>query len=400
MPHAKGKVLLAMSGGVDSSVAAALLMQQGYEVVGCFMRLGSPGEELEEGLCDMRDASCGADPHPAPRTPHPALRIHHQGCCSINDAKDAQLVAARLGIPLYVLNFKRDFGRIIRYFADEYHAGRTPNPCVRCNNWLKFGKLTDYARSIDADFVASGHYARISEKGSDPILLRGIDSSKDQSYVLFGIPRDQLAHTLLPVGQYRKSEIRQLALDFGLPVHNKPDSQEICFVPSNNYMDIVSKTSPTMPSSAWSGSASPITPGPLLSTTGQSLGQHPGHQHFTIGQRRGLGVATGTPLYVIDKNAAANTVTVGPRDALLATGLIASETNWLTDPPRPGTPTPCHVKIRYNAAPVPAVAQLIGEQLRVTFDQPQLAVAPGQAVVCYDEDRVLGGGWIDRALRE
>lgn len=426
MPHTQGKVLLAMSGGVDSSVAAALLLQQGYEVVGCFMRLGSPGEELEEGLCDMRDASCGADPHPAPRAPHPALRIAHQGCCSINDAKDAQLVAAQLGIPLYVLNFKRDFGRIIRYFADEYHAGRTPNPCVRCNNWLKFGKLVDYARSIDADFVASGHYARIAPSSSgggsrlrlsnpgDPQLLRGLDSSKDQSYVLFGIPRDQLAHTLLPVGQYRKSEIRQLALDFGLPVHNKPDSQEICFVPSNNYMDVVGAT-PGSGATRFSGSGSsnepPIRPGPLLDVTGQSLGQHPGHQHFTIGQRRGLGVATGQPLYVIDKNAADNTVTVGPRDALLATGLLASEINWLADLPSPqagASPSPegfspesfsCHVKIRYNAAPVPAVAQLTGEQLHVTFDQPQLAVAPGQAVVCYAEDRVLGGGWIDRALR-
>ncbi|MHB1156008.1 MAG: tRNA 2-thiouridine(34) synthase MnmA [Phycisphaerales bacterium] len=424
MPHAQGKVLLAMSGGVDSSVAAALLLQQGYEVVGCFMRLGSPGEELEP-TCDLRPESCDPISHPASRTPQAALRIAHQGCCSINDAKDAQLVAAQLGIPLYVLNFKRDFGRIIRYFADEYHAGRTPNPCVRCNNWLKFGKLVDYARSIDADFVASGHYARIAASPSggggrsrlrDPQLLRGIDDSKDQSYVLFGIPRDQLAHTLLPVGQYRKSEIRQLALDLHLPVHNKPDSQEICFVPSNNYLDVIAPqragASPppqragASPPPQRAGASPPpvppaasntVRPGPLLSTTGQSLGQHPGHQHFTIGQRRGLGVATGQPLYVIDKNAAANTVTVGPRDALFSTGLVASETNWLVDPPV--APVECQVKIRYNADPVPAVAQLTGDQLRVTFAQPQLAVAPGQAVVCYDEARVLGGGWIDRPLR-
>ena len=374
MAATKGKVLVAMSGGVDSSVAAALLKNDGYEVVGCFMRLGSPGESLAEGL-QVPDETC--DPS--------LVKIGHQGCCSINDAKDAQLVAAHLEIPFYVLNFKRDFGRIINYFVDEYNAGRTPNPCVRCNDWLKFGKLADYADSIDAQHVASGHYARVETVNGSPALLRGVDHSKDQSYVLFGARRDKLAHTLLPVGGYRKTEIRDLAQQLGLPVFNKPDSQEICFVPTNNYMDVVGKVA-----------RDEIHTGDIVDADGKVIGEHPGHQHFTIGQRRGVGVAFGYPIYVVDKDAEANTITVGQADDLLSTGLTAAETNWLVDPP--GKPIDCHVKIRYNADLVEATAQMVGEDdLRVTFKEPQRAVAPGQAVVCYEGDRVLGGGWITEA---
>jgi len=374
----KPKVLVAMSGGVDSSVAAALLQRDGYEVVGCFMRLGSPGETLAEGLQVPDEESC--DPS--------QVKIGKQGCCSINDAKDAQAVAARLDIPFYVLNFKRDFGRIIRYFTDEYNAGRTPNPCVRCNNWLKFGKLADYARSIDADFVASGHYARMEMIDGRPALLRGVDESKDQSYVLFGVPPEELSHTLLPVGGYRKTEIRAMAEQFGLPVFDKPDSQEICFVPSNNYMDVVGKMT-TDPGS--------IAPGPIVDPAGQVLGEHEGHQHFTVGQRRGVKVALGYPIYVVNKDAASNTITVGPREMLASTGLIAEETNWLIDVP--SEPLRCDVKIRYNAPPVPATVRRTGaDELRVDFDQPQDAVAPGQAAVCYHGDRVIAGGWIRDAL--
>ena len=390
-----------MSGGVDSSVAAALLVREGYDVVGCFMRLGSPGETFDELIEDR--STC--DPR--------RLRIGHQGCCSINDAADARLVAARLGIPFYVCNFKKDFGRIIDYFVGEYNAGRTPNPCVRCNDWLKFGKLHEYARQIDAQFVASGHYARLehgatSRHGHDrefQRLLRGIDLDKDQSYVLFGIPRDRLSEMLLPVGGYRKSEVRRIARELDLPVFDKPDSQEICFVPDNDYAGLVKRRSPDH-----------VGSGRIVDSAGDLLGEHDGHQHFTIGQRKGLGIALGHPLYVIDKDAATNTVVVGERDELLRDTLRAREVNWLIDPPivaershgstHQRTETSqcrvsqdkwltCAAKIRYNAEPQPARLRLSGDdEIEVAFDEPQHAIAPGQAVVCYEGDQVICGGWI------
>src|SRR3984957_7209213 len=223
------KVVLAMSGGVDSSVAAALLLRQGYEVIGVFMRLGSPhGVEEKEESCD------------------PAAVKNKQGCCSVLDAADARRVAGVLGIPFYVLNFQEDFGRVIDYFVDEYNRGRTPNPCVRCNDWLKFGRLAQYAKAVGADYVASGHYARI---GVDPAtgqraLLRGLDARKDQSYVLFGMTRDAMEHTLLPIGGYEKPAVRAIAEEMNLPVFNKPDSQEICFVPNQDYAGLVRRRSP------------------------------------------------------------------------------------------------------------------------------------------------------------
>lgn len=378
MPNAhanKPKVLVAMSGGVDSSVAAALLKDEGYDVLGCFMRLGSPGETLPE------NESCDTS----------KMKIGKQGCCSINDAKDAELVAAKLDIRFYVLNFKKDFGRIIDHFAAEYNAGRTPNPCVRCNDWLKFGKLADYARSLDCDFVASGHYARVEHINGEPALLRGVDESKDQSYVLFGSPRSEIDHMKLPVGRYRKSEIRKIAAEHDLPVFNKPDSQEICFVPDQDYARVVRAKTP--------GS---FAPGNIVDQQGEVVGEHEGHQHFTIGQRRGVGVALGYPIYVVDKDADANTVTVGPREALASDGCVADQTNWLIEPPVPGSgsePIPCTAKIRYNADPVAAVVQRTGDdELTVRFAEPQDAVAPGQAVVCYDGDRVICGGWIGSAI--
>lgn len=364
-----------MSGGVDSSVAAALLLREGYEVVGCFMRLGSPGETLDELIpvetCDPRK-----------------LKIGHQGCCSINDAKDAQLVAAKLGISFYVLNFKRDFGRVIDYFTAEYNAGRTPNPCVRCNDWLKFGKLDDYARSIDASAVATGHYARVETIDGRPALLRGVDRAKDQSYVLFGSPLEHLGRMMLPIGGFVKPQIRQLARELDLPVFDKPDSQEICFVPDMDYAGMLKKRTPEA-----------FAPGNILDEQGNEVGRHQGHQHFTIGQRRGVGVALGYPIYVVDKNPATNTVTIGPRESLAAAGLLADQVNWLIDPPTAG-PIRCQAKIRYNSLPVPAQVHATGaDELSVRFDEPQFAVAPGQAVVCYSGDRLLGGGWIKSILR-
>src|SRR6185503_909036 len=242
MVSRKPKVLVAMSGGVDSSVAAALLLREGYEVVGCFMRLGSPGETFDELLEDeassrsQAGSECSAGPGSnGTKACNPkSIRIGHQGCCSINDAADARLVAAKLGIPFYVVNFKKDFGRIIDYFVGEYNAGRTPNPCVRCNDWLKFGRLHEYAKQIDAEFVASGHYARIDRGTAHFRLLRGVDHSKDQSYVLFGAPRERLGEMLLPIGGHQKSRVREMAKEFDLPVFDKPDSQEICFVPDND----------------------------------------------------------------------------------------------------------------------------------------------------------------------
>ena len=224
-----------MSGGVDSSVAAALLQREGHEVVGCFMRLGSPGDALETAMRDEDGAACRA----------PTARIGHQGCCSINDAADARLVAARLGIPFYVVNFRDDFGRIVRYFEDEYHAGRTPNPCVRCNDWLKFGKLRTYAAQLGCDAVATGHYARIDRSDGTPRIARGLDRAKDQSYVLFGTGPEAVASMLLPVGGMAKGEVRALAAGFDLHVSDKPDSQEICFVPDDYASFLARRARPT-----------------------------------------------------------------------------------------------------------------------------------------------------------
>ena len=384
-----------MSGGVDSSVAAALLKRDGYDVVGCFMRLGSPGEVLDELL---PEAPACAAPSPNPRT----VRIGHQGCCSINDAADARLVAAELGIPFYVCNFKKDFGRIMDYFVDEYARGRTPNPCVRCNDWLKFGKLHDYAEQIGAQFVASGHYARVEHDGRGPRLLRAIDHAKDQSYVLFGAPRERLARMMLPIGEFEKSRVRAMAQELGLPVFDKPDSQEICFVPDNDYAGLVNRRRPDL-----------SRVGHVLDTRGNVVGTHQGQHQFTIGQRRGLRIALGQRTYVIAKDAAANTVTIGDEADLLITACDVGEANWLMDEPAPGTTLPVLAQYRSHQTPVPARVESLSDdpastpsgrmgRLRVVFDSPQPAVASGQAMVLYsasEPEWVLGGGWIASAQR-
>lgn len=378
MLEGKGKkVVVAMSGGVDSSVTAAILKDRGYEVVGCFMRLGSEHEaEVADGYDNMT-AACKPS----------GAKAHHQGCCSVNDASDARLVAAMLDVPFYVVNFKKDFGRIIDYFVDEYNAGRTPNPCVRCNDWLKFGKLYAYAQSVDADFVASGHYARIDRTSSRVRLMRGLDRNKDQSYVLFGSPRDRLDHMLLPIGEMQKDEVRDLAKHYNLPVFDKPDSQEICFVPDNDYARLVKRRSPDQ-----------VRQGSILDTQGNQVGKHPGQQHFTIGQRRGVGVALGYPIYVVEKNPVDNTVTVGGKADLLSTGCAADQTNWLVEPWRDWRP--CTMKVRYNSQPQPGRVRATGDDtIQVAFDQPLSAVTPGQAVVCYDGDQVVCGGWIDQVFK-
>jgi tRNA-uridine 2-sulfurtransferase len=370
---ARAKVVVAMSGGVDSSVAAALLLREGYNVVGVFMRLGTPA-----GVEGHSGESC--DPSGK----------NKQGCCSVLDAADARRVAGMLGIPFYVLNFEEDFGRVIDYFVSEYNRGRTPNPCVRCNDWLKFGKLARYAEGAGASYVSSGHYARV---GIDPAtgakaLLRGLDHRKDQSYVLFGMSRETLEHTLLPVGGYEKSAVRAIAEELELPVFNKPDSQEICFVPNQDYAGLVKRRSPDT-----------FRRGELVGPSGEVVGHHEGHQHFTIGQRKGLGVAFGYPIYVIDIEPEANRVHVGERSLLQREGLVAREVNFLSSRPRQAGTMSCQAKIRYNHQPEPAILKVVSDdEFEVRFTAPQSAITPGQAVVLYDGDIVLGGGWIERAM--
>jgi len=371
-PPSKPKVVVAMSGGVDSSVAAAMLLREGYDVVGVFMRLGSPGGVEEPETCDPVVGGKSK-----------------QGCCSVLDAADARRVAGVLGIPLYVLNFQDDFGRVIDYFVAEYNAGRTPNPCVRCNDWLKFGKLARYADAVGAQYVASGHYARV---GRDPLtgdraLMRGLDHKKDQSYVLFGMTRQTMAHTLLPIGGLEKPAVRKLAEEWGLPVFNKPDSQEICFVPNQDYAGLVKRRSPET-----------FRPGEFVTQSGEAVGHHEGHQHFTIGQRKGVGVAFGRPIYVVDIEPVSNRVVLGEKDDLLRTGLIAKQINILAPRLETADAMPCTAKIRYNHSPVPARVWRTGpDELRVAFDEAQTAVTPGQAVVVYDGEVVLGGGWIEKS---
>jgi tRNA-uridine 2-sulfurtransferase len=411
MSASRGKVLVAMSGGVDSSVAAALLKDRGFDIVGCFMRLGSPGETLDELMPFDRASTCspagnGANRDSSDRGAAKSLKIGHQGCCSINDAADARLVAAELGVPFYVCNFKKDFGRIIDYFVDEYASGRTPNPCVRCNDWLKFGKLHEYARQIGADFVASGHYARIEERAEGHALLRGVDKSKDQSYVLFGAPRERLSHMMLPIGAMEKPMVRDLAKRYGLPVFDKPDSQEICFVPDNDYAGLVERRR---------GEAA--RDGAIVDPSGRRLGTHGGQHRFTIGQRRGLSLSLGYPVYVVGKDAGANTVTVGPREMLLSRSCRVSEANWLADAGAFASWRAVLAKFRYNSGAAVARVRVLDAaeadgsnaprastpsgrtgRFEVVFDTPQEAVTPGQAMVLYgaeDPDLVVGGGWIE-----
>ena len=355
-----GRVVLAMSGGVDSSVAAHLLTDQGYEVIGLFMRTGAHGDSLERRA----------------RT-----------CCSATDAIDAQQVADRLDIPFYALDFERDFARIMDQFADEYASGRTPNPCVLCNIWLKFGKLWAYGKQVGADFVATGHYARIvGDDDGHPRITRGVDPTKDQSYVLFGLRREMLPHVLLPVGGYSKTEIRAIARDLDLPVHDKPDSQEICFIPDDDYLNFVRDRRPSL-----------NTSGAIVDEDGTALGRHEGIEGFTIGQRRGLGIAVGEPRYVVQIEPTSNTVTVGRRTSLDKKGLEAARFNWHVDPPV--GPFPCLAQIRARHRAVPAVVEpLAGGRARVIFAEPQAAVTPGQVVAVYDGERLLGGGWIERGL--
>jgi tRNA-uridine 2-sulfurtransferase len=356
------RVVLAMSGGVDSSVAALLLKERGYDVIGIFMRTGAALEDAE------RQAKT---------------------CCSVADALDARNVADRLDIPFYALDFERDFARIEDYFAEEYLAGRTPNPCVMCNIWLKFGKLWSYGKQVGADFVATGHYARVAlANDGTPRVGRGLDRGKDQSYVLFGLKRELLPNVLFPVGGYAKSEIRSIARQHKLPIHDKPDSQEICFVPDDDHVAFVRERR-----------GDRETAGAIVDVEGTVLGGHSGFEAFTIGQRRGLGIALGTPRYVVQIEPSTRTVTLGTRNALEKAGLTAARFNWQGQ--KPSGPVDCLAQIRAQHRAVPATVEALdGERARVMFSTPQSAIAPGQVVTVYQDDLVYGGGWIEGAVED
>jgi len=354
------RVVLAMSGGVDSSVAACLLKAQGYDVIGLFMRTGSYALDAERRA---------------------------KTCCSVADAADAQRVADRLDIPFYALDFEREFERIKDYFADEYVAGRTPNPCVMCNIWLKFGKLWTYGKQVGADHVATGHYARIARAADGTLrVARARDRAKDQSYVLCGLRPELLPHVLFPVGEYSKTEIRAIAREHALPVHDKPESQEICFVPDDDYLHFVRERRPGHDSS-----------GQIVDQEGHVLGTHAGIEGFTIGQRRGLGIALGSPRYVVQIEPLARTVTIGGRESLERAGLEAARFNW--QGPKPVGQVPCLAQVRARHQAVPATVEpLPDRQARVLFDSPQTAITPGQVVAVYQDELVFGGGWIEQAL--
>jgi tRNA-specific 2-thiouridylase len=389
MGFVREKVVVAMSGGVDSSVAACLLVEQGYEVIGLFMRVG------HHGAAEI------------PTTEGSADRRTHQGCCSASDAADARFVAGMLGIPFYALNFEKDFDAIIDHFADEYARGRTPNPCVMCNDRLKFGRLVEYADAVGARYVATGHYARIDRCGGSPRLLRGVDARKDQSYVLFGLGREVLDRILFPVGDLRKDEVRRIAAKHNLPNQHKPDSVEICFVPDRNYARVVRDRRPDG-----------FSEGEVVDFAGLVIGRHGGIANYTIGQRRGLGIAAGKPMYVTQLDVLNNRVVMGGADDLLSAGLVAERVNLLADVVAAAGPDGgesrgsceesagsgsagagsfrAQVKIRYlHEAALATVRLLPRRRANIAFDAPQRAVTPGQAVVFYDGDRVLGGGWIE-----
>ncbi len=363
-------IAVAMSGGVDSSTVAALLHGQGLPVVGLTMQLWN-----QRRLPEL------APDRPTGR------------CCSLDDVYDARWVAQHLGIPYYVVNFERRFeDQVVKPFVDEYLAGRTPIPCTLCNNFIKFDQFLEMAAAAGADRIATGHYARIrsDEKTGRQELLRGVDASKDQTYFLFGLTQEQLSRTWFPLGGYTKHEVRELARSFGLRVADKGDSQEICFVPNGDYAAFIDAYFREQ------GIAREATRGEIIDTEGRVLGEHTGVHHFTVGQRRGLGIACGKPLYVIATEPAAQRVVVGRNDDLLRDRLTARDVNWISIG-TPAGPVRAQVKVRnkHVAAPATLFAVGGGRRVEVHFDVPQRAVTPGQAAVFYDGDLVLGGGWIE-----
>lgn len=355
------RVVVAMSGGVDSSVVAAILKERGYDVIGITMQIWPKSQE-----------------NPAQERPG--------GCCSLSAVEDARAVAHDLGIPYYVVNLREEFEQeVIDYFCREYARGRTPNPCIVCNHRLKFGALLEKALSLGAEYVATGHYARVQfdERRGRFLLLRGVDEHKDQSYALYGLSQYQLGHSLFPLGRLKKEETRRIAATLGLPVAAKRDSQEICFVPDDDYRGFL-----------WQHIPDRIKPGPFLDRTGRVLGTHKGLPFYTVGQRRGLGFASGERLYVTSLDPERNAVILGRAEDLYSQELTVEEVNWVSIAP-PSLPLTAAVKVRYNGAETPAEIIPTGDNgLIVRFERPVRAATPGQAAVFYQGDEVLGGGVI------
>lgn len=352
------KVVVGMSGGVDSSVAAYLLKKQGYEVIGVTMKVWQSDEEYEE---------------------------KEGGCCSLSAVNDARRVADKLDIPFYVLNFTDVFKKnVIDYFVDEYMNGRTPNPCVACNKHIKFDELLRRSMGLGADYVATGHYAKVIERDGRYLLQRSEDDKKDQTYALYNLKQDQLARTLMPCGEYSKDVIRSIAKEIGLDVHNKKDSEEICFIPDNNHGKYIKEVMPQR-----------IKEGYFVDKEGNKLGKHKGIVYYTIGQRKGLGIALGRPMFVIDINPLNNEVVLGSEEDIFKTTLVAKDLNFIAFD-KLKEPVKVQAKIRYSAKPGNAIiTPMEGGKVKVEFEEKQRAITKGQSVVFYNDDIVIGGGIID-----
>jgi tRNA-specific 2-thiouridylase len=357
------KVVIAMSGGVDSSVAAALLKDKGYQVIGVTMQIW------------------------------PSAKDEHRfgGCCGTAAVEDAKKVAYKLGIPHFVMNFRDIFAqKVIADFCREYCLGRTPNPCIRCNRYIKFDALLEKAKGLGADFVATGHHANIKRDTAKEryILKKGADQQKDQSYFLYAITQKQLSHILFPIGNLTKEKVREIARELALPVADKPESQEICFIPDDNYAEFLKDYIPKA-----------VVPGPILDEEGGSLGNHQGILFYTIGQRKRLGISTKEPLYVIAIDPERNAVVVGNKEKVFGDELMADNLNWITID-RLTRPTTVKAKIRYRHPEVAAILIPLDKgRVYVKFAKPQLAITPGQAIVFYDGDTVIGGGIIESARK-